>query len=98
MASITPHVSAPGCLVNSYVKSLINGISNDLDLARTQLQTVKNTLYLKSPLQNNPGTRLSSTEKHSALHTGYDNLDNLIYFLESVLENVKAAMNLINKG
>jgi hypothetical protein len=76
------------------VENLINGIGNHLDLARGELQAVKNALHLEGPLRGDPGTRLSAAEKHSALDTGYNNLNSLVYSLEDALADVKGAMNL----
>ncbi|KAB8235852.1 uncharacterized protein BDW43DRAFT_308663 [Aspergillus alliaceus] len=97
MADDTPRVSGPGCLVSIDDKNLINGSSSHLDLARGELQAVKNALHLEGPLRGDPGTRLSPDKKYSALDTGYNNLDSLVYSLKDALENVKAAMNLMRK-
>ncbi|KAB8231333.1 uncharacterized protein BDW43DRAFT_313146 [Aspergillus alliaceus] len=98
MADDTPRVSASSCLVSIDVGNLINSIGHHLDLAYGKLQAVKNNLYLEGPLRDDPGARLPPAEKYSALDTGYNNLDGLVYSLEDDLENIKAAMNLMRNG
>ncbi|KAE8387087.1 hypothetical protein BDV23DRAFT_186660 [Aspergillus alliaceus] len=67
MTDNTPRAFAPDCLVSIVVENHINDIGNHLDLARGELQVVKNALHIEGPLRGDPGARLSPAENHSPL-------------------------------